>query len=76
MISLDTIREKVVAGERLTFDDGMFLYQPETPLNDRGCLGEYRSGAEKRQRRVLQHQHAFESHECLFVSLHLLRVSV
>lgn len=32
------IREKVLAGERLTFDDGLFLYQPEVRLNDLGEL--------------------------------------
>jgi aminodeoxyfutalosine synthase len=38
MVTLDSIREKVAAGERLTFDDGMFLYRPEVPLNDVGAL--------------------------------------
>lgn len=32
------IREKVLAGERLTFDDGLFLYQPDVRLNDLGEL--------------------------------------
>ena len=29
--SLDSIREKVHAGQRLSFDDGLFLYRPDTP---------------------------------------------
>jgi aminodeoxyfutalosine synthase len=33
-----TIREKVLAGERLTFDDGLHLYSPEVHLNDLGAL--------------------------------------
>jgi aminodeoxyfutalosine synthase len=35
--TLDSVREKVLAGERLTLEDGLFLYQPETPL---GAVGE------------------------------------
>ena len=38
MISLISIRDKVLAGERLSFDDGMFLYRPDTPLHDVGAL--------------------------------------
>jgi aminodeoxyfutalosine synthase len=36
--SLTSIRAKVEAHERLTFEDGMFLYQPEVPLNEVGEL--------------------------------------
>lgn len=32
------IRDKVLSGERLTFDDGLFLYRPEVHLNDLGAL--------------------------------------
>jgi aminodeoxyfutalosine synthase len=32
------IREKVEAGQRLSFDDGLFLYGPEVHLNDLGSL--------------------------------------
>jgi len=35
---LKTIRDKVEAGERLSFDDGLLLYDPEVPLNDIGQL--------------------------------------
>ena len=35
---LETIRRKVENGERLSFDDGLFLYQPTTPLNEIGAL--------------------------------------
>ena len=36
--SLDSIREKVVAGQRLSPEDGMFLYEPTTPLHEVGRL--------------------------------------
>ena len=36
--ALRAIREKVEAGERLSFDEGLLLYQPETPLNEVGEL--------------------------------------
>jgi aminodeoxyfutalosine synthase len=35
---LAAIREKVAAGERLSFDDGLLLYRPEVPLHDLGLL--------------------------------------
>lgn len=38
MISLQSIREKVEAGERLSFDEGLFLYEPQTPLHEVGAL--------------------------------------
>jgi len=37
-ITLDTIAQKVEAGDRLSFDDGMFLYEPTTPLHEIGAL--------------------------------------
>jgi aminodeoxyfutalosine synthase len=33
-----SIRDKVLAGERLTLEDGLLLESPETPLNDLGAL--------------------------------------
>lgn len=36
--SLASIRDKVLAGERLSFDDGIFLYRPDTPLHEVGAL--------------------------------------
>lgn len=36
--TLDSIRDKVQAGRRLSLDDGLFLDRPETPLNDLGAL--------------------------------------
>lgn len=36
--NLASIREKVSAGQRLTFDEGLFLYRPEVHLNDLGEL--------------------------------------
>lgn len=35
---LKSIREKVESGERLSFDDGMLLYENDIPLNDVGQL--------------------------------------
>src|SRR3954454_14346300 len=35
---LNSIRSKVLAGDRLTFDDGMYLSQPEAPLGEVGEL--------------------------------------
>ncbi len=37
-ISLQTIRAKVEAGERLSQDDGLFLYRPDVPLGEVGEL--------------------------------------
>jgi len=36
--TLESIRQKVLAGQRLSFDDGLFLYNPEVHLNDLGEL--------------------------------------
>jgi aminodeoxyfutalosine synthase len=36
--SLDRIRDKVEQGQRLSFDDGLFLFQPSTPLHEVGAL--------------------------------------
>ncbi len=36
--TLKAIREKVESGERLTFDDGLLLYDPNTPLQEIGQL--------------------------------------
>ena len=38
---LQAIREKVMAGERLSFDDGLFLYEPSTPLHEVGELANW-----------------------------------
>ncbi len=35
---LKAIQEKVEAGERLTMDDGLLMYDPEIPVNDLGQL--------------------------------------
>jgi aminodeoxyfutalosine synthase len=35
------IREKVEAGQRLSFDDGLYLYSPEVHLNDLGELANW-----------------------------------
>ena len=36
--SLESIRDKVAAGQRLTMEDGLFLYQPDVPLGEVGVL--------------------------------------
>ncbi len=36
--TLPSIREKVAAGERLSFDEGVFLYRPDVPLPEVGEL--------------------------------------
>ena len=68
------IRDKVEAGERLTLEDGLFLYEPSTPLQEIGELANLVRERKKRQLRLLQHQHASEPYEHLRVPLHLLRV--
>lgn len=35
---LKSIRDKVEAGERLSMDDGLLMYEPEIPVNDLGQL--------------------------------------
>ena len=35
---LKQIRDKVEAGQRLSLDDGLLMYEPEVPLNDLGQL--------------------------------------
>lgn len=37
-ITFSDIEKKVLAGERLTLEDGLFLESPEVPLNDLGAL--------------------------------------
>ncbi len=41
---LARIRDKVLAGERLTLDDGVFLYRPEVPLHEVGLLANHVRG--------------------------------
>ncbi len=36
--TLQSIREKVEAGARLTLDEGVFLYRPDVPLGEVGEL--------------------------------------
>ncbi|MEX2174227.1 MAG: aminofutalosine synthase MqnE [Pirellulaceae bacterium] len=38
MPTLESIRRKVEAGERLSLDDGLLLYEPTTPLHEVGAL--------------------------------------
>jgi aminodeoxyfutalosine synthase len=39
--TLASIRDKVLAGERLSLDDGLFLYRPEVPLHEVGLLANH-----------------------------------
>src|SRR3954467_10077591 len=41
MSRLTEIRRKVEAGKRLSFDDGLFLYDPTTPLQEVGELANF-----------------------------------
>jgi aminodeoxyfutalosine synthase len=36
--TLESIRDKVLSGERLSFDEGLYLYRPEVDLNELGAL--------------------------------------
>ena len=38
---LKSIRDKVEAGERLSFDDGVLMYDPDIPVNDVGQLANF-----------------------------------
>jgi len=39
--TLDSIRAKIESGKRLALDDGLFLYDPETPLHEIGELANF-----------------------------------
>lgn len=39
--TLESIRKKVENGERLSMDDGLFLYHPDTPLQEVGYLANF-----------------------------------
>jgi len=39
--SIESIRDKVHAGERLSLADGLYLYEPSTPLHEIGALANY-----------------------------------
>ena len=73
---LDQIRDKVHAGQRLTLDDGLFLYEPTTPLHEVGELANLVRERKNGNRGLLQHQHAPQPDERLRLSLHVLRVSL
>ena len=70
---LATIRDKVEAGERLSFDDGMFLEERRRPVHARRA-GQPRPRAQERQHRLLQRQHAPQPDQRLRLPLHLLRL--
>ena len=71
---LAPIREKVEAGERLTFDDGLLLESPEVPLPELGELANLVRERKNGDAGVLQHQHAPQPDERLRLPLHVLRL--
>ena len=71
---LQTIEEKVHAGERISFDEGLYLDSAGRHCRA-GPVGQRRARAEKRRLCVLQHQHPPEPHQRLRLPLHVLRVS-
>ena len=72
--SLDRIREKVEAGERLTLDEGLFLDSPQVPLNEVGELANLvreRKNGNAGYYNINTHLNADQR---LRLSLHVLRV--
>lgn len=39
-VSLDSIQQKVESGQRLSLEDGLFLYRPDTPLHEVGRMAD------------------------------------
>ncbi len=74
--TLDSIRAKVEAGERLSLDEGVFLYRPDVPLDEVGELANLVRERKNGNRALLQHQHAPEPDQRLRLSLRVLRVSL
>ncbi len=71
--ALDKVRDKVLAGRRLAFEDGVALYRTHDLLG-LGTLANQRARAEARRRRVLRVEHAHQPHERLRGDLRLLRL--
>ena len=70
---MEAIREKVEAGQRLSFEDGLAL-EASNDLFALGLDGQPGARAVQRQFRLLQRQHAHQPDECLRLHLRLLRV--
>ena len=70
-VRLDDLRDQILAGERLTFDDGMFL-EAHADLFTLGRAGQYSSASARTARHLLQRQRAPQSDQRLRLSLLLL----
>ena len=71
---LSAIREKVEAGQRLSFEDGLAL-EASNDLFALGIDGQPRPRAVQRQLRLLQREHAHQPDQRVRVHLRFLRVS-
>ena len=71
--ALAAIRDKVLAGQRLSFEDGVALYQSHDLLGHRPPR-QPRARAAPRRRRLLRLEHAHQPHERLRRHLRLLRL--
>ncbi len=70
---LRAIAEKVESNERLTLDDGIFLYNPEVPLQEVGVPPPTSCENASMASRVLQYQYPSQPDQRLRLSLSLLR---
>ena len=71
--NLIPIQEKVLAQERLTFEDGLALYRSADLLGV-GLSGEHRPGAAARQQSLLHYQPAYQLFQYLHQRLQVLRL--
>ena len=71
-----SIRDKVESGERLTFDDGLYLMQPQVPLHDVGQLANLVRERLSGNLCLLQHQYAPEPDKRVRLSVHVLCLSI
>ena len=70
---LEPIAQKVLAGERLTSEDGLALFQSHDLLGV-GLACEPRAREAPREHLLLQHEPAHQSHECLRRALQVVRI--
>ena len=71
---LQRVQHKIDNGERITFDEGLYLDE-HADLMLLGRLANQIRERKKRQLRLLQHQRPFESDKRLRLPLSILRVS-
>ena len=74
--TLDEIRAKVEAGERLSAAEGEFLFSPEVDLHDVGELADIGPPPQERQRGLLQPQPPPESDQRLHLPLRAVRLQL